>query len=292
MVGLGKHDGLFNNQTMPKTANSTHILMYCVIKPSGIGSGCSLAGNDSMLNSWRLTYIAAHFDGNRMTIEKSTYAFLKALSRNNHREWFQKNKDRYLASQSNMTQWVDALIEKMNVHDQLQTKTGKEALYRIYNDVRFAADKTPYNPRFAGSLKRIKPYLRGGYYFWIKPGESRVGCGFTYPNSEDLLRIRQDIDTNYTEWRKLLKSKSLQNTFGNMDGEQVKTAPRGFEKDHPAIDLLRFKQFWFAKSFTDKEVLAPDFIKQVDKTFRAVRPFFDYMTEVLTTDLNGVSKIK
>jgi uncharacterized protein (TIGR02453 family) len=225
-----------------------------------------------------------------MIVQKSTFDFLKALARNNNREWFQKNKEWYLVSQANMTQWVDMLIEKVNAHDQLQTKIGKEALYRIYNDVRFTADKTPYNPRFAGSLKRIKPFLRGGYYFWIKPGASRVGCGFTYPNPEDLLRIRQDIDMNYSEWRKLLKSKVFQNTFGDMEGEQVKTAPRGFDKDHPAIDLLRYKQFWFEKAFTDKDVLSPDFIKQVNQTYKAVRPFFDYMTEVLTTDLNGVSK--
>src|SRR5688572_5791462 len=122
-----------------------------------------------------------------MVIEKSTYDFLKALNRNNNREWFQRNKNRYQVSQENMICWVDALIEKMNGHDQLQTRSGKEALYRIYNDVRFSADKTPYHARFAGHLKRVKPYLRGGYYFWIKPGESRVGCGFTYPNPEDLL---------------------------------------------------------------------------------------------------------
>jgi uncharacterized protein (TIGR02453 family) len=226
-----------------------------------------------------------------MQIDQSTYTFLKSLARNNDRDWFQKNKNKYLAAQENMTTWVSNLIEEMNAHDQLQTRNGKESLYRIYNDVRFSADKTPYNPRFAGHLKRMKPWLRGGYYFWIKPGVSRVGCGFTYPNPEDLLRIRQDIELNHSDWRKILKLKSIQNTFGDMRGEQLKTAPKGFDKEHPAIDLLRFKQFWFEKSFTDKEVLSPGFLKNVNKTYKAIRPFFDYMTEVLTTDLNGVSKI-
>lgn len=222
-----------------------------------------------------------------MTIEKSTFDFLKALAKNNNREWFQKNKERYLASQLNVIQWLNALLAEMNKHDQLQTQNGKEALYRIYNDVRFSADKTPYNPRFSGYFKRLKPQLRGGYYFWIKPGASRIACGFGYPNPQDLLRIRQDIDVNPTDWRKLLKGKKLQSTFGDMQGEQVKTTPKGFSKDHEAIDLLRYKQFWFEKSYTDAEVLSPQFLKQVNADFKTIRPFFDYMSEVLTTDLNG-----
>jgi len=220
-------------------------------------------------------------------IEKQTLAFLKDLARNNNRDWFAENKSRYLKSQENVIQFLDHLILKMNQHDRLETQSGKESLYRIYNDVRFSKDKTPYNPRFAGSLRRQKPMLRGGYYFWIKPGESKVGCGFTYPNAEDLLRIRQDIDLNYKSWKRLLNTKAIQSTFGDMQGDQVKTSPRGFAKDHPAIDLLRYKQFWFERSFTDKEVLADDFLEQVNKTFKSMRPFFNHMSEVLTTDLNG-----
>lgn len=220
-------------------------------------------------------------------IEEATFNFLNDLRRKNNRDWFQRNKQRYLDAQQNMTGWVDELIALMNKHDQLQTKSGKDALYRIYNDVRFSADKTPYNPRFAGHLKRVKPFLRGGYYFWIKPGESRVGCGFTYPNPADLRRIREDIDFNYEDWRKLLSRKQIASAFGNITGDHVKTAPKGFSKDHPAIDLLRLKQFWFEKSFADSEVLAPDFSKKVNQTYKAIRPFFDYMTGVLTTDANG-----
>ena len=111
-------------------------------------------------------------------IQPSTFSYLKKLAKNNNREWFNNHKDEYLLAQANMHQWVDALIDKMNAHDQLETPSGKKSLYRIYNDVRFSEDKTPYNPRFAGSLQRVKPMLRGGYYYWIKPGGSRIGCGF------------------------------------------------------------------------------------------------------------------
>lgn len=131
--------------------------------------------------------------------------------------------------------------------------------------------------------------MRGGYYFWIKPGESRIGCGFTYPNPEDLKRIREDIASNHTDWKKLLLNKKLKKVFGVMQGEQVKTAPKGFPKDHPAIALLRYKQFWFERHFTDEEVLAPNFLKKVNESYRAIRPFFDYMSEVLSTNANGES---
>lgn len=222
-----------------------------------------------------------------MKIEKTTFDFLKALAKNNNRPWFQQNKQWYLDSHQNMISWVDALIDRMNQHDQLETKTGKESLYRIYNDVRFSTDKTPYQPRFAGHLKRMKPWLRGGYYFWVRPGATRIGCGFTYPNATDLLRIRKDIELNSSEWRKLLRASSLRTTFGQMTGEQLATAPRNFTKDHPAIDLLRYKQFWFEASFSDRDAMSPDFLKTVNRSFTKIRPFFNYMSDVLTTDLNG-----
>ena len=120
---------------------------------------------------------------------------------------------------------MDALIAKMNAHDIIDTSSGRKALYRIYNDVRFHKDKAPYNPRFAGYLKRVKPMLRGGYYIRIKPGASRVACGFGNPSADDLKRIRQDISINLNDWTKLLKTRSIVSAFGTMQGEQVKNRP-------------------------------------------------------------------
>ncbi len=224
-------------------------------------------------------------------IQKETFRFLKQLALNNNRDWFNVHKDQYLKAQKNAEDFMDALIFKMNAHDQLETPSGKKSLYRIYNDVRFSKDKAPYNPRFAGYLKRTKPQLRGGYYIWLKPGNSRIACGFSYPNAEDLKRIRLDIAANYEQWGRLLHSKSVLSNFGSMKGDKLKTVPRGFSNDHPALDLLRFKQFWFEHSFTDSEVLSPDFMHKVNKTYKGIRPLFDYMSDVLTTDLNGESLI-
>jgi len=222
-----------------------------------------------------------------MIVQLSTLNFLKRLVKNNHREWFLAHKSEYQDALQNVQQFIDALIEKMNEHDQIETPSAKKSLYRIYNDVRFTDDKTPYNPRFAGHLKRLKPHQRGGYYYWIAPGRSRIGCGFTYPSGEDLKRIRVDIAQNLSDWTNLLNTKSIRNNFGNMQGEQVATAPKGYAKDHPAIALLRYKQYWFEHNFTDDEVLSNNFLLTMNQKFKAIRPFFDYMSDVLSTNVNG-----
>jgi uncharacterized protein (TIGR02453 family) len=222
-----------------------------------------------------------------MSIQPSTLRFLKDLAKNNNRAWFADHKDQYLAAQSNMMAFIDQLILMMNKHDELETESGKKSLFRIYNDVRFSKDKSPYNPRFAFSLKRATKLKRGGYYMNIKPGNCFLACGFFAPNADDLKRIRQDIDYNYPEWNSILQSKSIKSTFGALQGDTVLTAPRGYTTDHEAIALLRHKQFIVRHHFTDDEVISPDFLKQVNTMYKNVRPYFDYMSSVLTTDANG-----
>lgn len=222
-------------------------------------------------------------------VQKTTLNFLKKLAANNDRDWFNEHKDQYEKAKGDAEAFMDALIAKMNTHDQLETPSGKKSLFRIYNDVRFSKSKAPFNPRFAAHLKRSKPLLRGGYYIRLRPGDSRVACGFMFPNADDLKRIREDIAANYTDWKKLLKSKAIVQNFGQMQGQQLKTTPKGFSSSDPAIELLRYKQFWFERKFTDREVLADDFLNTVNATFKAIRPFFDYMSELLTTDANGES---
>lgn len=226
--------------------------------------------------------------GSSIVIKKETLDFLKTLSKNNNRDWFNNHKGLYLEAHNNIIAFADALLFEMNKHDELETPSGKKALFRIYKDVRFSKDKTPYNIHWSGAFKRATNKLRGGYYFNINPGSSFLAGGFWGPEPQDLKRIRQDIDLNYDDWKKLLTRKSLVNTFGKMTGEQIISAPRGYAKDHPAIDLLRYKQFIFKCEFPDKEVCSPGFVHKVSDTFKKMRPFLDFMSEVLTTDANGV----
>lgn len=225
------------------------------------------------------------------TINKDSLEFLKDLSKNNNREWFNNNKYRYTEAHNNIIAFADALIGEMNKHDKIETLSGRRSMFRIYKDVRFSKDKTPYNKHWSCAFRRATRKLRGGYYLRIEPGESRVAGGFFGPVPDDMKRIRQDIDNNYQDWRDVLANPILKGTFGNIRGEKVASAPRGYAKDHPAIDLLRHKQFLFRHEFTDEEVLSPDFLFIANNAFKNLRPFFDYMSEVLTTDANGISII-
>jgi uncharacterized protein (TIGR02453 family) len=224
-------------------------------------------------------------------INKDSLNFLTDLRENNNREWFNNHKDRYLAARENITGFADTLLVEMNRHDHIETASGKKSLFRIYKDVRFSKEKTPYNSHWSGSLKRATKKLRGGYYFRIEPGNSGLAGGFWGPVPDDIKRIRHDIDVNYREWRALLSNETLVETFGGLRGEQVSSAPRGYEKTHPAIDLLRYKQFILRHPFSDEEVLSPDFVFRVNDVFKKMRPFLDYMSEVLTTDVNGVDLV-
>ena len=222
------------------------------------------------------------------TISKTTLQFLKDLAENNNRPWFTENKDRYVAAHENMIEFAEALIDDMSHYDNLVPMTGKKSLFRIYRDVRFSKDKSPYKSNFAGGLKRATKWLRGGYYYHIEPGGSFVGGGFWAPNPADLKRIRDEIAADDQPLRKIIADPTFVKTFGTLQGDAVKTAPKGFAKDHPAIDLLRHKQFLISRSFSDSEVTSPNFLKELSQSFQNMRPFFDYMSEVLTTDANGV----
>ena len=221
------------------------------------------------------------------TIDPSTLKFLKELAKHNDRDWFAAHKESYLKALQNVSDFADQLIIEMNRHDELDNTSGKKSIYRIYNDVRFSKDKSPYKVRFAFSLSRATKFRRGGYYVHIKPGGSYLSCGFFGPNPADLNRIRLDISDNYDQWNKILRSKGIKSNFGDLLGDKVLTAPRGYDTKHPGIELLRHKQFILRHYFTDAEVTSPDFLKEVNKIFKAVRPFFDHMSEILTTDLNG-----
>lgn len=223
-----------------------------------------------------------------MAISKSNLDFLNTLKKNNNREWFAENKSKYEDAHQNMIEFSDEVLNLLNQHDDIETPNGKKSLYRIYRDVRFSKDKSPYKTHWGAYYKRATKHLRGGLGFHTESGgKTMVGGGFWGPNKEDLEHIRNQIAVDPEPLRKILKSKSFKEHFGEMTGDQLKTAPKGFPKDHEAIELLRYKQFLMGKKFTDAEVLSPDFSKKIDATFKAMRPFFDYFSDILTTDLNG-----
>jgi len=223
--------------------------------------------------------------GEQIALSKEVFDFLTDLKKNNNREWFEAHKPRFKKHKSEMKTFLEAVKNKLNHHDEIE----KMKLFRIYRDVRFSKDKTPYKTHFAGFFSRLGVHLRGGYYIHIKPGESFLGAGFWAPNKEDLFRIRKEFEMDATEIREVLGQKELKSIWGELRGDEVKTAPKGFDKEHPNIDLIRKKQFVFMRQLSDAEVLSPSFLDEVDQSFRAIRPYFDLMSDILTTNLNGES---
>ncbi len=219
------------------------------------------------------------------SIKKSTLDFLKDISKNNHKEWFDENKSLYLAAKLNMEEFMQEALTGLSSSD---TLTGFK-VYRIYRDVRFSKDKTPYKTYLHAYLERQGAERRGGYWVGIEPGNTQIGGGFYGPEKDDLMRLRKEFEADGSSLKKILNDPLFKSTYNELRGERLKTAPKGFDKEHEHIDLLRMKQFYAMKSFTDKEVLSPDFVSDVVKTHEALRPFFDYMSDVLTTDSNGRS---
>jgi len=219
------------------------------------------------------------------TISKDAFDFLRQLEKNNNKEWFEANKRIFKKHETAVKGFYEAVKDNLNHHDEIE----KMKMFRIYRDVRFSKDKTPYKSHFAGSFSRLGSHLRGGYYLHLKPGGSFLATGFWDPNKEDLFRIRKELEMDASEFRKVIGQKSLKSIWGELKGDAVKLMPKGFDKNHPDIDLIKFKQFIFTRNLTDEEVLSDSFLDEVDKSYRAIRPYFDLMSDILTTNLNGES---
>lgn len=222
-------------------------------------------------------------------ITKEVIQFLNRLKKNNNRDWFAEHKKEFKAIEGDVKQFYSQLMDELNTHDEIE----KLKMFRIYRDVRFSKDKTPYQPHFAGSFSRLGAALRGGYYLRIRPGgESFMACGFWQPEKDDLQRIRKELELDASEFKNVIHEPVFKKAWGELKGEELKTAPKGFDKTHEDIDLLRKKGYIFTHEFSDKEVVAPGFFDDVSDRFRAVRPFFDLMSDILTTNLNGESLLE
>ena len=222
------------------------------------------------------------------TIPKEVFSYLNRLDKNNNRDWFTENKKEFKELEKEVKQFYNQLFERLNAHDEVD----KLKIFRIYRDVRFSKNKTPYKTHFGGSIHRKKPELRGGYYLHIQPNnESFIATGFWEPHKDDLFRIRKEFEMDASEMRKLISSKKFKAIWGDLVGDELKTAPKGFDKEHENIDLIKKKMYIFTRKFTDKEVTSKDFLNTVDESFKAIRPFFNYMSDVLSTNLNGESLI-
>lgn len=223
------------------------------------------------------------------TISKETFTFLRGLAKHNNRTWFAAHKDEYKRVHAEFSAFSNALAAEIATFDSGVKKALKKhktiKIFRIYRDVRFARDKVPYKINFAvavspGGMEAGNP----GYYLHVQPGGgSSIGGGMHWVTPPQLKRLRDAIDRNAAPLHRIIDAKAFHAVYANglADYNALKTVPRGYEKDHPDIDLLRLKSFTAFTNFTDAEVTSAAFFKKALKTMRALKPLNDYLDKVL-----------
>lgn len=219
-------------------------------------------------------------------IQKSTLQFLKDLNKNNYREWFNDNKPRYEEAKGNVIEVVAELIKEINKFEPtLGYPEPKKCLFRIYRDTRFSKNKEPYKTNMGaiigpdGNTKSLK----SGYYMHIQPGGSFISCGVYMPFPPVLKAVRTAIDEDFETFSEIVNSKTFKKLFGDLSREDgaLQRVPTGFDKDSPAAEYLKLKNFYVFYPFTDSELMSEDFVKNAAKVFKATKPFNDWLNAII-----------
>lgn len=211
--------------------------------------------------------------------------FLKDISKHNDREWFEKNKPRYLEAKQGFEDLVGSMLNELIKFDAgLAGLNPKKLPFRIYRDVRFSKDKRPYKTNMgAGFSPNGKMEQEPGYYLHIQPGnKSFIAGGIYMPDSANLTKIRQEIDYNFDTLKRIIGAKNFRKYFTDFDHfDTLKTAPKGYPKDHPHIKLLKLKSFVVSHRFTDKEVVDKNFVRIVATVCKTIKPLNDFIKEAI-----------
>ena len=210
---------------------------------------------------------------------QTVLSFLSDLQTHNDKAWFNQHRDAYDAAREEFEALVSQLIGDIGRFDDLTGLAARECIMRIYRDVRFSKDKSPFRTSMAASITRGGKWsTRLGYYLNIQPGgESFVGGGLYQPDPAWLARFREAISYNSAPFKAILNAPKFKRRFGTVQGDAVKTAPQGYPKDHPEIELLRQKDVLAMHNLADEAVLATDFSKHVVDVCKAMKPFLDYL---------------
>ena len=216
---------------------------------------------------------------------ETTLHFLKKLKINNNREWFDSNKTEYLASKEIFEEFVSELIKGINKFDKkvsLDLKP-KDCTFRIYKDVRFTKDKTPYKNNMSASINPGgKKSNIPGYYFHLEPDACFLAGGVYMPMPDVLKAIRQEIDYNPLPLINVLKSASFKKEFNGLDEEdKLKNPPKGFNKDHAHSEILKNRHFIVSQKFENKDILKKEGLSKTLNSFKAMYPFLDYLRKAI-----------
>lgn len=217
-------------------------------------------------------------------IQKSTYKFLKELKKNNNKEWFTENKIKYEQARADFEKLVSQLIPAMAEFDSdMQYLESKKCIFRIYRDVRFSQDKTPYKTHFGAVFSPVLHKKTSGYYIHIDPSGNFLTCGHYMLTPEEMKKIRRGIYEDFETFQSLINQKNFREEIGDLyrDENTLKRVPNGFDKEHPAAEYLKLKQFYVMKSIPEKLLFSEDFISQAVSIFKQMHPLNDFFNELL-----------
>jgi uncharacterized protein (TIGR02453 family) len=219
-------------------------------------------------------------------LRPATLKFLKDLKKNNNKPWFDANRKKYEDAKIDFVEFIQSVITKHSKKDPtLKELKAKDCVFRINRDIRFSKDKTPYKSNMGASINRGgKKSIYAGYYFHLEPSESFVGGGIWVPMPPELKKVRQEIDYNLDEFKKIITSKKFKSVYGELykgDDVSLSNVPQGFEKDNPAAEYLKLKSFLAMKKLKETDITSKEIEKQVLEAFDTLQPLVEFINKTL-----------
>jgi uncharacterized protein (TIGR02453 family) len=218
-------------------------------------------------------------------LQSNTLLFLKSLKKNNNKPWFDVNRPKYESAKADFIQFIQKVIDTHGKKDPLiNNLVAKDCLFRINRDVRFAKDKSPYKSHFGASINKggRQSVSSAGYYFHLQPGQTFIGGGIWMPSPEDLRKVRQEIDYNFADFKKIIGSKKFKSVYGDLSHEaeyKLTRLPKGYEADNPAAEYLKLKSFIASIELKDADLTSKDLVKKTVNAFEALQPVVEFLNQ-------------
>lgn len=214
---------------------------------------------------------------------KKIYDFLIDLKANNNKEWFNANRNRYDDARKNMLAFTEVLINEIRSFDNnMPLVDPKSCIFRIFRDVRFSNDKTPYKTNFGTYIASGgKKSIMAGYYFHLEPDNCFVGGGCYMPQSEQLKAIRDAIYQSPEDYMDIINSTEFKTTFGDVWGDKVKTYPRGYDKDWEHIDLIRNRSYTAIAPLKASSLDSPELLNETVSVLKTLYPLNRFLNDAL-----------
>jgi len=216
-------------------------------------------------------------------IKASTFAFLRELSANNNKEWFDAHRDVYAAEKERFEAFISHIMQLMvPLEPMLEGQHAKDAIFRIFRDVRFGKDKTPYKNHFSAYISRGGRKWEGaGYYLQVQPGASFIAAGIWQPPPALLKAVRQEIDYDLEGFRQIIQQPAFKKAYPKLEGESLQKLPAGYTVDNPAAAFLKMKSFMASHALTDKELIAADSGEKLLQNMKIIKPLVDFLNRAM-----------